>query len=295
MEISGNLNDYNFFFEFLKKEKQDFTAKLGTFSAEIFFENKKYFYTDKKRGFKVFQAIKKLKNDLLPFLHEEKFEVNRKNLQYFFLKSGFQENVGKFYNIDIKRAYPQSLYNTQYVSRGTIDYIESLDKPDKLSVCGMLAYEPDFFIFKNGDLISHEKIRSDFSGCFFYCVKEIQDLMLEIIEAIDGNYFFTWVDGIFFKEDDKLKFKIIEIIRKRGYECSFEICENLKVEHKINSLYFAYDKGSEKKSLIFPDHKEINRKKYAQIQKMICENNDEKYIDELNKYFILDHNGNILF
>ena len=296
--IGGTLKDYKAFIIFLKKNKQDFTTKVGNFSATIDYEGLKYRFTNTNRDFSIFAAVANLKKDLKP--HLENFKVDRKNLQYYFLKSDFISYEGEFYNLDIKRAYPTTLYNTGLLREKTIENIEKLKKADKLAVCGMLAYNPDIFDFENGKVIAHKKLSDnpkhvDFSHCFFYCVKKIQDLMLEIINEISGEYFFTWVDGIFFPKNDILKSKIVDIIRKNGYECSFDLCNNLQTEIKEHCLNVEYSKGEEIKRLSFPSQLARNKKKYDLFQEILKEENEEKFLEDLNKNFVLDKNGNIIF
>ena len=119
--------------------------------------------------------------------------------------------------------------------------------------------------------------------------------MLEIINETEGDYFFTWVDGIFFKKDDKLKNKIVDIIRKHNYECTFEICNNLKTEINEHTLFVEYQKGDEKKELSFPSQYAISKKKYEIFHKIFEEQNSEIFIEEFSKHFILDAKGNVIF
>lgn len=293
-EISGNLMDFKIILKSMINSKESFATKMGNFSAEIILsEKQKFFFTNSQRDFRIFHAVKALKKDLQP--HLDFFSTKKYGLSYFFLKSGFQKKVGKFYNIDIKKAYPQTLYNTFLLKKETEQKIEALKKPDKLAVVGMLAYEPELFYFEKGKVIGHERIKSIYSPCFFYCVEKIQNLMLQIINELDGDYFFTWVDGIFFEENLAKKNKIVDIIRANGYECSFDTCYDLEVDHTNESLFFKYKKGDEEKSLIFPDHNQEKRKKYEEFVKIVNDSNDESQRFFLENYFVLDKFGKIKF
>lgn len=293
MKISGNLEDCDYFFDQLVDNKQNFTLKIGNFSSEIEFDKQKLFFTDKKRNPLIFSVVKKIKKDVLPHLNDKIFnDFNYKDLNYFFLNSKMTNDVDFFLNIDIKSCYPSILKNTGFLSPDTISSLENLEKKDKLSILGMLAYSPDLFTFESGILQSQVSLKSKFSNVFFYCVKETEYIMRQIISEIDGKYFFTWVDGIFFPNDFDLSEKIANILSSKNLEFKQSICNNLKTELTTSVLSLSYLKEGELKSLNFPSYSFSNHKKFKKINDLV--KNDKKNIYQvLDSDFFIDSFGTV--
>lgn len=125
--------------------------------------------------------------------------IDTNELRYF--DNGFSKPfyADMIYNIDVTAAYITILRNDGYVSEKTFSYVMSMDKKSRLVSVGMMASKKDIFVFADGlSPVSHNQIISTEANYFFYCVKKMQEIMVDFKKALHDHYLFTWVDGIYF-------------------------------------------------------------------------------------------------
>lgn len=115
----------------------------------------------------------------------------------------------------------------------------SLSKQDRLAAIGLLASTKDVINYDSKcECIDFNKVEKLTANWFYFCVLEIQNLMLAIINEIGSDFLFYWVDGIYFKGIEN-KHKIEQIIKDKGYSNSFEKIFNLKYrEFKSEKVLF---------------------------------------------------------
>ena len=125
-------------------------------------------------------------------------------LQYFNFNKQYLETsnltIDRVVNIDLKSAYLNVLKNEGLISIDLFDSINKLKKVERLVTLGMLAYEPELFIYEKGLLIDYQKIRNEYSKYFFYCVKRVSEIIQNIKFLLGDCFIFSWVDGFYFLE-----------------------------------------------------------------------------------------------
>jgi len=156
------------------------------------------------RFFSASQMVKKdVKMKPLPDCPKEFSQFNDFNIRSEFF-------IDEIYAIDISSAYATMLFNNEYISQKTFDFIQKLPKMERLASIGMLASNKKEFTFKaDGEIDEIKEITSETENYFYFAVQETARVMTEaknIAFSDDMNdYLFTWVDCIYFKSPDRIK------------------------------------------------------------------------------------------
>ena len=181
--------------------------------------------------------------------------IDKHDLKYFAFNIAkvLHDNSGtEIYNIDIKSAYANALNNNKLLTPKTFNFLCTLAKKDRLAAIGMLASKKDIFTYDCQDnCIGHDKLIKDTESWFYFCVKEIQDVMQECQKEIGSDFLFYWVDGIFYRNAENKKI-ITDILTARGYNYSYDVCADFLYYENINTKYLSFKKDGKQKIMHLP-------------------------------------------
>lgn len=273
--------------ETLIKRKRNFVLIESSNTKQIKIldsdENIKHFYTDTKMNQKVHHIVKKLKNELMPYLPEiNEFMLNKKG-EYYFSNSQLGDFCARsVYNVDISSAYLTALKNANYISDKLHSEIFDLTKKDRLICLGLLAYKPVHFYYENGEIKRWLPIKNDFQNFFFFCVYQISEVIKEIVSILGDNHIFSWVDGVYFFENDFLKDLVIHSFNERNYSVKFEKLENFTAEKKEFHTTFEYEKEGKTKRIEVPTHE---KKRHLDKARAWAEFQEKRDFESAKKYF----------
>jgi hypothetical protein len=233
--------NFNLYVDSLKDSFETFKLLLSKNSQTIIFNGQKLFFAQKKINPKIFHIVKKIKSETLDgFLSKNKLfndRESRAGIRYYHYNN-VPEKLDRFYYIDISSCYISILKNHGIISSKLFDEINQLEKSDRLISLGMCAYEPYEINFIEGVQGVPERVYNIYSPIFYYACNETMKLMDKIIELLEGNFLFYWVDGIFFK-DIKYYYLISDFLKSNNYQFSFGACSNFK-SFKKKSHYYCY-------------------------------------------------------
>ena len=188
------------------------------------------------------------------------------------------------------------LFNSGKISKDIFDKISNLEKKERLICLGLLAYEPCFFEYENGILkASPAPPKNEFSDCFFYCVKQVSDVMKQCVAFLEKDFAFFWVDGIFFVDTEENKFAIREIFKTAMVNFTEESTEIVSVTHEEKgiSLEIKYKNKAKPKNFFLPDSRENKKEFEARIAEIYRQQGKDEAEKELEKFFVLDRNNQI--
>ncbi len=190
---------------------------------------------------KVFSAYNKLKANI----QQLPKEVNMQFIKYY--QTDFRINnfyADKIYQVDIKSCYANLLYNNHIIDKASIDYLYTLEKPERLAAVGMLASKKEIFEFDSKGNCFHSKQINPYSDYFFYCVQETFLIMNEAKEILGKNFLFSWVDAIYFTGGRTEADKIIKYFKDVwNLESSFAILNQFEVEMREDFYRLRYIKN----------------------------------------------------
>jgi hypothetical protein len=234
-----------------------FTVSLSNFTAKIDTPFEKYSFIKKGRGNNFFAAYNKIVKNIKPF----KKSVDIDFIKYY--NTGFIRDkmyFNKIYQVDITNCYPSILYNEELIDIETYNYIQTLDKKDKLAAIGMMAKRHNVFNFDNGKIISFKVESSNYSDYFFYCVQRTFEIINETKQIINEDYLFSWVDAIYFSSFDNIS--KIQNYLKRNFNLKSKVLElnNFSVELKKDFFHVRYIKDGKKTYMTVPTIEQSERK-----------------------------------
>jgi hypothetical protein len=275
------MSDFDKTVKRLIDSKSDFSVTFSTNSKTIKVKGYKPIIESKSRiDFKTFHVAKRLKKELNGKLD---LVLNDKPINYYFVKADYIEEYDEVYNIDFKSAYLNALKNNGLISDKIYAEIQSLAKIDRLISLGLLAYEPNVINYKGGEFFDIETVKNEYRPFFFFCVKEVAEIMFELSKICGEHFIFSWVDGIYFKKNDFIKEMIFEELEKRGYKASFDELKNFSCKKNENFFEFFYEKDGEKKQICVPTPFRTQKIKKTEALKNLYENKDFESLKKLCK------------
>lgn len=239
--------------KFLKTTNLPYTIKVSNYTTEIESEALGTIqFIKTERSVKMFAAYAKIKSDIK---NKKTPIVDKSQLRYFnhdFKKDFFIDEV---YNVDLKSAYATVLYNDNFISEKTFQYISSIPKLDRLASVGMLASKKIVFEYGfDNKLNDVSKIVSPTENFFFHCVKRTDEIMNELKFIAYEDYLFTWVDGIYFKPEDEKFLEMEKYLTAINYKFSFEVLKNFSVTVKNKKVKLSFDKNGKTKYFQIPSN-----------------------------------------
>lgn len=193
--------------KFCKLAKLPFKVTISNYTQKIesvILLGKKMEDEKSMRFFSASAMVKKdVKNKPLPDCPKEFSQFNDFNIRDEFF-------MDEIWAIDISSAYATMLFNNEYISEKTMQYIQKLPKMERLASIGMLASNKKEFTFKaDGEIDEINEIISPTENYFYFAVQETARVMSQArdiaFEDDMNDYLFTWVDCIYFKSEQRIK------------------------------------------------------------------------------------------
>lgn len=203
-------------------------------------------------------------------------DIDKADLKYydFAPPKYLQDSEQTIYNIDIKSAYASVLYRHGLITKKTAKMMRSLPKKDRLASVGMLASKRHTFNMVGSKVISAHTEEKDTAPWFLFCVQKTAELMDKCRAILGRDFLFYWVDGLFFRHERNAE-KVIELIEREGYFCSFDVCHKFKYTNgeveKVLTYWKTDEDGAEYKRLSLPNQNN-------EVDKFIL-----KFISEIQK------------
>lgn len=265
------LENFSQDFETLLEDNRSFYLKMSKTSTELVLTDlekpKKNFYSNHRINFKVFHLSKKIKKELTPLISEMNDFMRNKEFDYYLSN----DYIGDFctrevYNIDINSAYLSVLQNEGFLSKELHNEIYNLEKKDRLICLGLLAYEPTYYYFKDGNKIPYDSkvVKNDFKNFFLFCVWKTSEVLREVKKVLGNDFIFSWVDGVYFQSVEFLKDIVINEFKANGLAVSFEVLKNFTHVLKKETHHFIYEKEGKTVSMNVPTDYKTKRKRKDQ-------------------------------
>jgi hypothetical protein len=242
-----------------------YTIKHGTYTTILESELGKHKFVLNNYSNRVFVAKNKIKKDVL------NSEIALKIMQSDFQKVNYGVNekhhtykTDKVLNIDLSSAYVYAIYNAGIITKETFEYLNTLNKKERLPALGMLASQHIKFYFEEGKCVKYESFRQPTANVFFALIQEVNDVMEECRWILGEDYVFHWVDGIFFRYDtnqSKID-KIEKIITDLGFPYKYESVDNFSFQKDAENFVISMVKNGEPKRYDFShgyDYQSIKR------------------------------------
>jgi len=245
----------NAYIDMHKKMKIPFTLTLSTYTARIKSNFCDIHFMKSEQPMRVFCAYNMIKADVVK--HPIK-KVNTGTLQYFsqaFKNEDFYSDV--IFNIDIKSAYATILKNDGLITAKTFDFINRLPKQERLTAVGMLAGKKNIFeMDADGNCINDKTEISPTADYFFYCVKRTSQHINKIASHLGNAFLFSWVDGVYFLQDEKASNTagriLTEYLQEENFKASYEKLTDFEVLVKKDYYNCTYKKNDKEKVLNIP-------------------------------------------
>jgi len=234
-----------------------FTVQHGTYTTKVIKPDKTQTnYITVQFRQKVFIAARMIKNDVEKSPQAQSIMQQ----QHYTRNYGNSESITELkaqqlYNIDIKSAYPNCLFNNGLVSEKTANYVRGLDKHEKLPAIGLLARSYTLFHYDFGQCYLVDKYQAPTAQIFFFLIQEIDRIMRDL-KFILGRYFvYYWVDGIFFLRETPYKLiqEAEDYIASEGYSYSFDIVKDFNYSNIEGNVRISMQKEGKVKEWAFTD------------------------------------------
>lgn len=254
----------------LNRRHKKFSIKHGTYTDTLDLgDGRKITFSHARFSNRVFAAANMIRRDVLASLRgqeimsseHDKINFNHRPL----LEPMYARRV---LNIDITSAYARCLYANRLISSDTYAYLLKLRKQERLPAAGMLARGYTIYRYEGGKCSAIDSYRAPTAQVFYFLIAEINNLMMALEWELGNNFYFYWVDGVFFRYDTpkNLVTRCENIIRARGYDFKYEAVNNFHLTKRGDLYTIKMTKNGESKKYQFTDSetgKEIQRMLYA--------------------------------
>lgn len=244
----------------LKKAKQDFTVRTTNYTTTIECNGVKTQYIERFMNDRVFRLSNRIKKDVnqsgitvndlmsLPFMQRRAVYFNSQP----FIEN-YQSNT--VINIDIKSAYPTTFYNSQLIKPQTFEYLNKVDKNQKLAALGMLAARSNIMTYSNGIPMNAKVKDSKHRAYFIFAVRTVDEIMNEVSKIAGDSFLYFWVDGIYLKPSISWiqVRQIMDIFRESAYNVHTHTLNNFDLILKGDTIHVSFSKDGEQKLFQFPD------------------------------------------
>jgi hypothetical protein len=156
--------------------------------------------------------------------------------------------------VDIDQAYWETAYQLGIISDDI--YVKgskgNISKKARLTALGSLAKKTYNYKFK-GDKLLDTIIDKEplLENLWFTICKRVSDVMHQVIEELNGDFIFYWVDGIYFQNTKENVAAAMNVFIENGYQSKFK---------KVNQIYFhetgftVNDYGEIKREFTYPNY-----------------------------------------
>jgi hypothetical protein len=251
---------------FLRDNKKTFWIKHGTYTTTIETPHGKTKYQTTNFSDRVFIAAKMIKKDAMGTAKGREICETEHNKVNF----GSADNLKPFtadrvLNIDISSAYATCLLVSGLITQRTFDYLKTLKKEERLPAVGMLARSNCTWKYTHGVCDDIVVYREPTAELFFYIIEEINYVMRSLQWELGQNFYFYWVDGVFFDWNTPkgLVSRCERILSESGYPYKYELVENFVLKKDTREVFtIEMIKNSEFKRYQFSkknDSKEVRK------------------------------------
>lgn len=254
LKLHLNEKNVKLFVDLLKAQKAPFEITISNYTTKIISKNHNVTFVKSMQSNRVFAAAAFLKKDLKNIIPPD---IDMKKNCYYdtnFSGNSFYSDLA--FNIDIKHAYANILYNDKFISKKTFDYLSQLPKQDRLAAVGMLASKKVTFKHgRDGKIYSFTEYINPLSNFFFYCVQKTENIIHDIKNKIlKESFLFSWVDGIYYLNDNDSYRTIVQEYLKEEYklQSSFKILNEFEVKIKNNSYRISFKEEDNLKTFNIP-------------------------------------------
>ena len=182
-----------------------------------------------------FEKLSSYKKRLITGTYRSKYFKFDESLRELELSAGEILVYNNVYCIDITKAYYYCAYNIGLLSEDF--FVELLDIPKymRLRLLGSIAtLKHIYFYNENGEMVFTElKYNKTNRKIWDYIVNEIDRLIQKCADAVESQFLFYWVDGIFFKERDHhttlCQDLIGHILRKNNYHFTIKQLDKIEI------------------------------------------------------------------
>lgn len=165
----------------------------------------------------------------------------------------------------------------------------NISKKCRLTALGSLARKKYKYTYKGDKLIDQVVDREPLlENLWFTICKRVSDVMHEVINTLDKDFIFYWVDGIYMNHTPENVAKTMNIFIERGYQSKFK---------RINQIHFhekgftVNDMGDIRREFAYPSYsKKGNKVDYSENFKLAefankVVNSNIDLVDEIKKEF----------
>ena len=248
-EVIKTLGKPTEFITYLNSKKINFTVRKTSSTSIVEWEDNKYLFVHHTDSFLVSKGEmilqRRLKKEVLKNTEDKVFEVEYES-DYFDYDSHLNymtETIGEIIELDnviemdITKAYYQVAKNYGFIGEEFYQETLELEKYIRLRLLGSIATKKDIEKNKNGYLYeTSQTFDIKLRNIWFKVVKKVDNIMKEVAKAIQGNFVFYWVDGIYFSKnlDDKYMLDpciqiISEIFKKNNLKYSITYLDKIVI------------------------------------------------------------------
>lgn len=254
LKLHLNEKNVKLFVDLLRKQRAPFKMQISNYTTKIISEHHNVTFVKSMQSNRVFAAAAFLKNDLKnvppPGIDMKKncyYDTNFKGVDFY-------SDVA--FNIDIKHAYANILFNEKFISEKTFKYLSGIPKQDRLAAVGMLASRKVIFEHgRDGKIYNFTEDVNPLSNFFFYCVQKTENIIHDIKNKIlKESFLFSWVDGLYYLNDNKAYQAVTQeyLQDEYGLNSSYKELREFEVKTKNSSYRISFKENDNLKTFNIP-------------------------------------------
>ena len=237
----------------LIKLKRNFQVSYSNYTMMIEKEN-----GDKIKGAasmkskRFFAAMAKLKKrakecpDILKGMKEHRIQKHHTSYfnSLFFKQPLFFENI---YAVDITNAYPTVLRNEGFINDEIWQYLQKIDKKDRLAAIGSLASKKETNIFEEGRIIASDQTEAETAFIFKYAVNTVDYLINKAVDlSEDETFLFYWFDCLYFTEKPNNLHLIEGLFKANDLELHTKEIKNFYMNKDERNILIQFEERNKK-------------------------------------------------
>ena len=273
------LQDMNIPFK-LVKSGSSFTLHSDLFSESARKKNKLFTAQDLSFVNKVRNHIEN--NDINDLFYKKLYTESE--IDYIQVSPKMKEGdvYTNVYCIDLTAAYWRTAYLLGIIDKNIYQLGENMSKPVRLASLGSLAKRKTTWDFDGKSYSRENVVLSPHSNLWFAICKRVSDIMTKAKIALGDDFYFYWVDGIYFRDTEANKDKVLKIFREFDYQSKPESIEWIKVEKKqfsvkkldkVDNTVFSWEVGITKTNNHKPLTKWIEEQELLELARTIVYGN----------------------
>ena len=273
--VTVNLRDHHSFItDRLKKRKIDFQIERTLRTTMVKFETHLYkhiyIFAEELVSYNDMHLLREVKNEVKKQTQGVNVGELDEDVTYFEfhktvkdvdIDSGTIYNLDNVCEVDITKAYYYTARKLGYISEDFFKKCLELPKPKRLRLIGSIATKKKVEVWENGILTEYftktdEKLRQ----CWFNIIRHTDNVMKKVKDALDDDFIFYWVDGIYFKDRGYNAQIAKKIFQDNDFAVTYEKLQKIEAVNIEGVLHLAVTKeGGKVKPFAIPKN---NIKKY---------------------------------